>query len=84
MSPSNPFESQLHGRALDLAQRIHDHLTPQTSAYAEIWLDEKKISVGEQVEEPIYGKTYLPESLRLQWPFLRETTLTCFQTAWGL
>ena len=54
MSPSNPFESDLHGQALGLAQRIHDHLTPQTSAYAEIWLDEEKISVGEKVEEPIY------------------------------
>ena len=65
MSPSNPFESQLHGQALDLAQRIHDHLTPQTSAYAEIWLDEEKISVGEQVEEPIYGKTYLPRKFKI-------------------
>ena len=37
MSPANPFESELHGEALELAQKIHDHLTPQTSAYAEIW-----------------------------------------------
>ena len=37
MSPANPFESDLHGQALDLAQQIHDHLTPRTTAYAEIW-----------------------------------------------
>jgi len=65
MSPSNPFESDLHEQALGLAQRIHDHLTPQTSAYAEIWLDEEKISVGEKVEEPIYGKTYLPRKFKI-------------------
>ena len=66
MSPSNPFESELHGQALDLAQRIHDHLTPKTSAYAEIWLDgEKTMVVGEEAEEPIYGKTYLPRKFKI-------------------
>jgi sulfite reductase (NADPH) hemoprotein beta-component len=66
MSPANPFESDLHGQALDLAQRIHNHLTPQTSAYAEIWLDgEKAMTVGEQIEEPIYGKTYLPRKFKI-------------------
>ncbi len=65
MSPSNPFESSLHGEALSLAQDIHDHLTPQTTAYAEIWLDEEKISVGERVIEPIYGKTYLPRKFKI-------------------
>ena len=66
MSPSNPFESELHGEALKLAQQIHDHLTPQTSAYAEIWLDgEKAKVVGEKTEEPIYGKTYLPRKFKI-------------------
>ena len=65
MSPSNPFESSLHREALSLAQDIHDHLTPQTTAYAEIWLDEEKISVGERVVEPIYGKTYLPRKFKI-------------------
>jgi len=65
MSPSNPFESGLHAEALSLAQKIHDHLTPSTSAYAEIWLDEEKIAVGEEVVEPIYGKTYLPRKFKI-------------------
>ena len=66
MSPANPFESQLHQQALDVAQQIHDHLTPKTSAYAEIWLDgEKKSAIGEEEEEPIYGKTYLPRKFKI-------------------
>ena len=66
MSPANPFESELHGEALELAQKIHDHLTPQTSAYAEIWLDgEKAMVVGENVVEPIYGRTYLPRKFKI-------------------
>ncbi len=66
MSPSNPFESELHGEALAVAQKIHDHLTPQTSAYAEIWLDGEKTKViGEETVEPIYGKTYLPRKFKI-------------------
>ena len=65
MSPSNPFESKLHGQALDIAQQIHDHLTPTTSAYAEIWLDGEKTSIGETEVEPIYGKTYLPRKFKI-------------------
>ncbi len=66
MSPANPFESALHEQALDIAQKIHNHLTPRTSSYAEIWLDgEKAGSVGEEEEEPIYGKTYLPRKFKI-------------------
>jgi len=65
MSPANPFESKLHGQALDIAQQIHDHLTPQTSAYAEIWLDGEKTAIGESEVEPIYGKTYLPRKFKI-------------------
>jgi len=65
MSPSNPFESNLHGEALSLAKQIHDHLTPRTSAYAEIWLDGEKTAVGEETIEPIYGKTYLPRKFKI-------------------
>lgn len=65
MSPSNPFESELHGQALSLAQDIHDHLTPSTSAYAEIWLDGEKTPIGEETVEPIYGKTYLPRKFKI-------------------
>ena len=65
MSPANPFESKLHGQVLDIAQKIHDHLTPQTSAYAEIWLDGEKTAIGESEVEPIYGKTYLPRKFKI-------------------
>ncbi len=65
MSPANPNESALHEQALDLAQRIHDHLTPKTGAYAEIWLDGEKTSIGEEQVEPIYGKTYLPRKFKI-------------------
>ena len=61
-----PFESQVHGDALETAKAISAHLTPATSAYAEIWLDGEKTVVSPNGEvEPIYGKTYLPRKFKI-------------------
>ena len=85
MSPANPFETELHGQALQVAQQIHDHLTPRTSAYAEIWLDgEKAGTIGEEEVEPIYGKTYLPGNLKSLLLYLHGTMWMYFPTASGL
>ena len=67
MSNPNPYQSKAHAVALDLARTISDHLTPQTHAYREIWLDGEKIVGGEpeDVVEPIYGKTYLPRKFKI-------------------
>ena len=66
MCNPNPFQSQAHAGALELARAISDHLTPRTGAYREIWLDGEKIAGGEPEEaEPIYGKTYLPRKFKI-------------------
>jgi sulfite reductase (NADPH) hemoprotein beta-component len=66
MCGANPDESVAHAEALELARKISDHLTPQTRAYREIWLDGEKIAGGEEaVVEPIYGKTYLPRKFKI-------------------
>ncbi|HEY4863197.1 MAG TPA: NADPH-dependent assimilatory sulfite reductase hemoprotein subunit, partial [Xanthobacteraceae bacterium] len=65
MCNPNPYQSRAHAAALALAKAISDHLTPQTTAYREIWLDGEKIAGGdEEVVEPIYGKTYLPRKFK--------------------
>ena len=53
----------IHASALKWARRISDHLTPQTNAYHEIWLDGEKIDGPEQ--ETIYGPTYLPRKFKI-------------------
>jgi sulfite reductase (NADPH) hemoprotein beta-component len=66
MSNPNPHQSRAHKAALDLARVISDHLLPATPAYREIWLDGEKIAGGEEeVDEPIYGKTYLPRKFKI-------------------
>lgn len=59
---SNPVESNLHKEAYEWAKKISEHLLPKTRAYAEIWLDKKKIETTDK--EPILGKTYLPRKFK--------------------
>lgn len=65
MCNPNPHLSDVHAEVLKVAQGISDHLTPQTRAYHEIWLDGEKIETSEEEVEPIYGKTYLPRKFKI-------------------
>lgn len=62
-----PEQSALHQRVFDDAAAVSRHLTPNTHAYHEIWLDGEKLT-GEkaaQENEPIYGATYLPRKFKM-------------------
>ncbi len=65
MCNPNPYLSEIHAQALKAAQDISAHLTPQTRAYHEIWLDGEKIESSEEEIEPIYGRTYLPRKFKI-------------------
>lgn len=64
LASTNPHQSRAHKAALDLARSISEHLLPQTAAYREIWLDGEKVVGGEDVVEPVYGRTYLPRKFK--------------------
>lgn len=74
MCSANPSLGQLHHQVHLFAEELSDGLKPQTSAYAEIWLDKKQI-VGEAVRdvEPLYGEYYLVRRFRscCQYPNVR-------------
>ncbi len=63
MCTPNPELSKVHQEVYDVAAKISAHLTPQTTAYHEIWLDKQKV-VSTEDHEPIYGKTYLPRKFK--------------------
>ncbi|MBE2287922.1 MAG: NADPH-dependent assimilatory sulfite reductase hemoprotein subunit [Chitinophagaceae bacterium] len=65
MSSANPFESPVHAEVTEDARRISAHLSPQTGAYHEIWLDKELIAGGETETEPIYGKVYMPRKFKI-------------------
>lgn len=65
MCNPNPFLSSVHAEVIQAARDISAHLTPQTRAYHEIWLDGEKVQTSEEEQEPIYGKTYLPRKFKI-------------------
>ncbi|KAG0024569.1 hypothetical protein BGZ80_001326 [Entomortierella chlamydospora] len=66
MCNPNPHQSDLHKQVNEFATKLSNHLLPKTSAYREIWLDEKLVK-GEAVvdHEPLYGPTYLPRKFKI-------------------
>lgn len=65
MSTTLPASRAVHAEALDLARRISAHLLPKSGAYHEIWLDGEKLVDTAEVEEPVYGRTYLPRKFKI-------------------
>jgi sulfite reductase (NADPH) hemoprotein beta-component len=72
-----PEMSAIHGQVCADAQAVSRHLTPHTTAYHEIWLDQERVvgngGVGPASEavaadhEPIYGPTYLPRKFKMSF-----------------
>ena len=59
-----------------LTKKISDHFLPATTSYYDLWLDDAKAHVadngtitygdeGSNLDEPIYGKTYLPRKFKI-------------------
>ncbi|KAM0786495.1 hypothetical protein ACM66B_001953 [Microbotryomycetes sp. NB124-2] len=66
MCSCNPSLGPLHEKVFAFSRELSDGLKPQTSAYAEIWLDQKQV-YGEAVHdvEPLYGEYYLPRKFKI-------------------
>lgn len=70
MCTPDPSLSALHAQVFPWAQKVSEHLLPQSRAYHEIWLDqhgEKQLVAGgdSHVIEPLYGKHYLPRKFKI-------------------
>lgn len=62
LASSSPHRSAVHAEIHALAKAVSAHLRPRTSAYAEIWYDEKPAGPD---HEPLYGPTYLPRKFKI-------------------
>ncbi|WP_020615011.1 assimilatory sulfite reductase (NADPH) hemoprotein subunit [Paenibacillus daejeonensis] len=67
MCNPNPYQSEVHGEVYDWANRISEHLLPQSRAYHELWLDGEKIVDSQDTaeQEPIYKNVYLPRKFKI-------------------
>ena len=60
-----PWRPAAHAEGAGLAQAIGAHLLPKSRAWHEIWIDGEKLSGGEEEDEPIYGRTYMPRKFKI-------------------
>jgi len=65
MCHPNPAESELYAEVAETARLISEHLLPSTTAYHEIWLDQKLIADSKKDVEPLYGDRYLPRKFKI-------------------
>ncbi len=65
MCSPHPGASAAHFAAHKTAEEISARLLPKSRAYFEIWLGEKRIAGGENENEPLYGKQYLPRKFKI-------------------
>ncbi|MEX2500318.1 MAG: NADPH-dependent assimilatory sulfite reductase hemoprotein subunit [Wenzhouxiangellaceae bacterium] len=60
-----PELGPLQAETLKWADRLSAHLTPQTNAWREIWVDGNKVELDEPEEDRIYGQAYLPRKFKI-------------------
>lgn len=69
MCTQDPSLRAIQRQVYPYAQAISEAFLPQTRAYHEIWLnddhDKKLIAGGGKIDEPIYGKHYLPRKFKV-------------------
>src|SRR5580700_3634713 len=61
----NPWQSRAHAEVAGLANALGAHLLPKSRAWHEIWIDGEQIGGGEEEDEPIYGRTYMPRKFKI-------------------
>ena len=61
----NPARGPVHDEALAMARAISAHLLPKSRAWHEIFIDGTPVAGGEEEDEPILGRTYLPRKFKI-------------------
>lgn len=65
MATTLPFPPAVRPAIDALCRTLSDHLTPRTTAYHEIWLEDREVVNTAVAEEPLYGPTYLPRKFKI-------------------
>ncbi len=60
-----PQLPEAHAAVVALANAISDRLRPHSRAWHDIWIDGTRVAGGEEEDEPIYGRTYLPRKFKI-------------------
>jgi sulfite reductase (NADPH) hemoprotein beta-component len=91
MCNPNPYQTKVHQEVFETCCQISDHLTPNTSAYYDLWMDGEKVGgtpkfrteVGND-DEPIYTKRYLPRKFKIAVAIPPDNDVDIFANDIGL
>jgi len=61
----NPYRSAVHAEALAMARALSEHLRPRSRAWHDIFIDGERVVGGEEEDEPILGRAYLPRKFKI-------------------
>jgi sulfite reductase (NADPH) hemoprotein beta-component len=82
MCTALPELSSLHADVYRSAASVSEHLTPNTRAYHEIWLNQQKVAdTGDS--EPIYGDVYLPRKFKIAFAIPPTNDVDVFTNCLG-
>ena len=70
-----PIRDPVHRRLDEDARRLSTHLLPNTGAYHEIWLDGEKVTLEDDVPDPLYGERYLPRKFKVGLAVPEDNTI---------
>ncbi len=60
------------------ADTIAREFAPKTTAYHDIWLNGEHVGPGSEVEEPLYGKSYLPRKFKTGFAMTYDNCVDVF------
>ncbi|MFC3282482.1 assimilatory sulfite reductase (NADPH) hemoprotein subunit [Litchfieldella rifensis] len=75
---ANPHRSRVHRQVFELAHEISARLMPRSRAYHEIFLGEERVAGGEEEQEPLYTKHYLPRKFKIALAIPPENDVDVF------
>lgn len=83
-----PTTDRAHLQVEQIAHSLAMHLAPHSHAYHDIWIDGEKVETVEapvtDVDEPIYGKTYLPRKFKIGVAFPGDNCIDAYTQDIGL
>lgn len=77
-----PINDVKHIKLREDALKVAEFVKPKTTAYREVWLDEKPEK--QTGEEPLYGKTYMPRKFKIGFIIPEDNSIDVFTHDLGI
>jgi sulfite reductase (NADPH) hemoprotein beta-component len=79
-----PQHPAVHEQILATARAISAHLLPHSRAWHEVWIGDEQVAGGEEEDEPILGRTYLPRKFKIAIALPPQNDVDAFAHEIGL